>query len=114
MSDGTSTLFFLDPETFDEVGRIEVYAEGPVNNLNELEYVNGKIYANIWKENVIAIINPQTGDVSGWIDLGGIPYCEMKDTDNVLNGIAYDAKEDRLFVTGKRWPVLYEIKIDPS
>jgi glutamine cyclotransferase len=113
MSDGTATLYFLNPETFEKVGQIEVYDNGPVAGLNELEYIRGEVYANIWVEEKIAIINPQTGQVKGWIDLGGIQDSESQEPNNVLNGIAYDAKEDRLFVTGKRWPQLFQIELIP-
>lgn len=106
MSDGTATLYFLDPETFTQKGTLQVRDEnGPVKNINELEYIHGEIYANVWQKNRIARISPHTGRVIGWIDLGGL--CTWK---GVLNGIAYDAKHDRLFVTGKLWPYLYEIK----
>jgi len=112
MSDGTATLFFLDPETFEVVRQVEVHHDGePVTRLNELEYIEGDIYANIWKDERIAIINPQTGQVKGWIDLSGIANSENGDIDNVLNGIAYDAEENRLFITGKRWAHLYEIEL---
>jgi len=113
MSDGTATLYFLNPETFENVGQVEVQDNGPVTELNELEYVQGEVYANIWKEEKIAVIDPQTGQVKGWIDMSGIMDPENQDTDNVLNGIAYDVKEDRLFVTGKRWSQLFEIKLIP-
>jgi glutamine cyclotransferase len=85
---------------------------GPVANLNELEYVNGEIYANIWQTDRIARISPQTGQVLGWIDLAGLltPEERLPPTD-VLNGVAYDAAGDRLFVTGKRWPKLFEIDV---
>jgi len=85
-----------------------------VTKLNELEYIQGNIYANIWKEEKIAIIDPQTGQVQAWIDLSGIQDLEDLDTNNILNGIAYDAEEERLFVTGKRWSQLFEIKLIPS
>ncbi len=111
MSDGTASLYFLDPETFTITGQVEVYDTGPVTQLNELEYIQGKVYANIWKEDKIVIINPQTGQVTGWIDLTGLIDLEDFDSDNVLNGIAYDKEEDRLFVTGKRWPYLFEIDL---
>ncbi|UCD26555.1 MAG: glutaminyl-peptide cyclotransferase [Candidatus Bathyarchaeota archaeon] len=111
MSDGTATLYFLDPDTFERVGQVEVHDTGPVTELNELEYIQGEVYANIWKEKRIAIINPQNGQVTGWIDLSGIEDSENQDANNVLNGIAYDAEEDRLFVTGKRWSQLFEIKL---
>jgi len=113
MSDGTANLYFLDPVTFEKVGQVEVRDTAPVTRLNELEYINGKVYANIWMEEKIAIINPQTGQVEGWIDLSGIQDLQNQDADNVLNVIAYDAKGDRLFVTGKRWPQLFEIKLIP-
>jgi len=111
MSDGTATLYFLDPETFQKIGQVEVYDEEPVEFLNELEYIHGEVYANIWKEEKIAIINPQTGRVTGWIDLEGINEAEKQNSSNVLNGIAYDAEEDRLFVTGKMWSQLFEISL---
>lgn len=113
MSDGTANLYFLDPETFEKVGQVEVRDKAPVTNINELEWVNGLIYANIWMEEKIAIINPQTGQVVGWIDLSGILKMERSDVNDVLNGIAYDAEGDRLFVTGKRWPYIFEIKLIP-
>lgn len=113
MSDGSAQLRFLDPETFREIRRITVTDRGhPVKQLNELEYIRGQIYANIWYSNKIARISPQTGKVLGWIDLSGIlPSPEMTSPDAVLNGIAYDAKHDRLFVTGKLWPRLFEIRV---
>ncbi len=111
MSDGTATLYFLDPETFEKVGQVEVYDNGPVTYLNELEYINGEVYANIWGEEKIAIINPQTGQVKGWIDLTGIYNQEDRDPNSVLNGIAYDTEGDRLFVTGKMWSQLFQIKV---
>ena len=113
MSDGTSTLYFLDPQTFREVGRLEVHTrDGPVSRLNELEYVQGEIYANVWKTDRIAKISPQTGEVVGWIDLEGLLRPEdLNGRIDVLNGIAYDVKNDRLFVTGKLWPKLFEIEL---
>jgi len=113
ISDGTSTLHLLDPQTFRQVGRLEVHTrDGPVSRLNELEYVQGEIYANIWKTDRIARISPQTGEVAGWIDLEGLlkPEDRYRRVD-VLNGIAYDVKNDRLFVTGKLWPKLFEIDL---
>jgi glutamine cyclotransferase len=117
MSDGTAELRFLDPDTLKELGRVKVTDEGrPVTNLNELEYVKGEVLANIWQTNRIARIDPATGKVVGWIDLTGL----LSDADraaapvDVLNGIAYDAKADRLFVTGKLWPKLFEIKLVPK
>jgi glutamine cyclotransferase len=113
MSDGTATLYFLDPETFQTIGQVEVYDKEPVTSLNELEYINGSVYANIWKKDQIAIINPETGKVTGWIDLSSINGSE-KTTENVLNGIAYDQNGDRLFVTGKMWSKLFEIELVPK
>jgi glutamine cyclotransferase len=114
MSDGTSNLYFLDPLTFKRTGQVKVHDTGPVTELNELEYIKGEVYANIWKENRIAVINPQTGQVTTWIDLTGIQGSENQDPNNVLNGIAYDTNRDRLFVTGKMWPQIFEIKLIPS
>jgi len=113
MSDGTATLYFLDPETFEEIGRVGVYDnDGSVNRLNELEYVQGEIYANVWQTNYIARIDPQTGQVVGWIELKGLLTPEDSDEPvDVLNGIAYDAENARLFVTGKLWPKLFEIEL---
>jgi len=114
MSDGTAELRFLNPITLKEEGRLKVTDNGhPVANLNELEWVKGEVYANIWQTDRIARIDPKTGHVVGWIDLSGIlPNGERTpgQTD-VLNGIAYDAQHDRLFVTGKMWPKLYEITL---
>jgi glutamine cyclotransferase len=114
MSDGTAILHFLDTETFQKIGQVEVYDEEPVTLLNELEYIQGRVYANIWKEEKIAIINPETGQVTGWIDLEGIRELVNQVTSDVLNGIAYDTNEDRLFVTGKLWSKLFEIKLVPT
>jgi glutamine cyclotransferase len=113
MSDGTPNLRFLDPDTLKEIGRVTVTADGrPVANLNELEYVKGEIYANIWQTDRIARIDPVTGKVVGWIDLTGLlADADRTEPVDVLNGIAYDAARDRLFVTGKLWPKLYEIKL---
>lgn len=113
MSVGNATLYFLDPETFQIIGQVEVYDEEPVTMLNELEYIHGMVYANIWMEEKIAIINPQTGQVTGWIDLEGINDSENQNAYNVLNGIAYDIEKNRLFVTGKLWSKLYEIELVP-
>lgn len=113
VSDGTSTLYFWDPVTFEEIGRIEVRDQyGPVSRLNELEYVGGEVFANVWYTDLIARINPHTGRVTGWIDLEGLLESEQGvGSAGVLNGIAYDAENDRLFVTGKRWPKLFEIEL---
>jgi glutamine cyclotransferase len=113
MSDGSSNLYFLNPVTFQKTGQIGVHdGNNSITNINELEYVAGNIYANIWQTQKIAIINPQTGAVKGWIDLTGI--YQSKIADNVLNGIAYDSKTERFFVTGKDWPNLYQIQIIPN
>jgi glutaminyl-peptide cyclotransferase len=103
-----------DPETLKETGVIQVTDEGrPVENLNELEWVKGEIFANIWQTDRIARIDPKTGHVVGWIDLAGLlsPADRQGEGVDVLNGIAYDAEHDRLFVTGKKWPKLFEIKL---
>ena len=115
MSDGSSTLFFLDPETHTVLSTVQVSDEGaPVTMLNELEYIRGEIFANIWQTDTIVRIDPETGAVKGWIDLSGLlPEEERTYTTNVLNGIAYDPETDRLFVTGKRWSKLYEIRLVP-
>jgi glutamine cyclotransferase len=115
MSDGTANIYFLDPLNFERVRQIEVVdAGGPVTQLNELEYVRGEIYANIWTTDRIARIDPKTGRVLGWIDLTGLLNRQPSDPPvDVLNGIAYDAASDRLFVTGKLWPKLYEITLIP-
>jgi glutamine cyclotransferase len=111
MSDGSANLYFLDPETFTKVGQVEVHDNGPVTELNELEYINGEVYANVWGEDRIAVINPVSGQVTAWIDLTGIYTREVTDPDSVLNGIAYDVDGGRLFVTGKLWSQLFEIKL---
>ncbi len=116
MSDGSSTIYRRDVETLAEVERIEVTDQGkPVVRLNELEMVNGEIWANVWQTDRIARIDPETGVVVGWIDLSGLlPAEERIGADAVLNGIAYDAENDRVFVTGKNWPKLFEIEIVPA
>jgi glutamine cyclotransferase len=117
MSDGTSELRFLDPETLKETGRLKVTDQGkPVDQLNELEWVKGEILANIWQTDRIARIDPKTGHVTGWIDLTGLltPADRGGRSVDVLNGIAYDAAKDRLFVTGKLWPKIYQIKLKPK
>jgi len=111
MSDGTEFLRFLDPATFAERRRLRVTAVGqPVKNLNELEYVKGEIFANVWLTDYIARIDPATGRINGYVDLRGLMPASHS-TRDVLNGIAYDAAGDRLFVTGKLWPRLFEIKL---
>jgi len=113
MSDGTSTLHFLDPETLGEIGQVQVTYRGEqVRTLNELEYVQGEVYANVWKTNVVVRIDPQTGEVVGLIDLKGLLGPEdLSQPVGVLNGIAYDEENDRLFVTGKLWPKMFEIEL---
>ncbi len=113
MSDGTAELRFLDPVTLKEKRRVRVTAAGqPVTQLNELEWVKGEVFANVWQTDRIARINPKTGAVTGWILLDGLlPAAQRAAGADVLNGIAYDAAGDRLFVTGKLWPRLYEIKL---
>lgn len=112
MSDGTPVLKFLDPKTLKEVRRITVTAEGrPVANLNEIEWVKGEVYANVWMTAIIVRIDPQTGVVKGLIDLSALPEASRPSGDAVPNGIAYDAAGDRLFVTGKLWPRLYEVRV---
>jgi glutaminyl-peptide cyclotransferase len=115
MSDGTPTLRVLDPGTLQQVGHIDVTADGqPVANLNELEWIGGEIYANVWLTDRIARIDPASGKVVGWIDLAGLgpsPDALPDPTNDVLNGIAYDAAHQRLFVTGKCWPRVYEIRL---
>lgn len=116
MSDGTLKLYFLDPKTFEQVRQIEVYDRGvSVWGLNELEYVEGQIYANVWPAERIARIAPDTGRVLGWIDMKGLLTQQDRSRPvDVLNGIAYDKENGRLFVTGKFWPKLFEIKLIPA
>lgn len=117
MSDGTEVLRFIDPATMQPVRQVTVRDEAgnPLRNLNELEYINGEIFANIWQTDLIARIDPHTGALLGWIDLSGLldPQAVSQPVD-VLNGIAYDATTDRLFVTGKLWPTLFEIDLIPA
>ena len=116
-SDGTATLRFRDPNTFKETRHI-VVKDGKeiISQLNELEYIRGEIYANIWHEDRIARISPQDGHVIAWIDLSGLlPASQKINEESVLNGIAYDARHDRIFVTGKQWPKIFEIKtVNPA
>jgi len=115
MSDGTQRIRFLDPRTFATIRTIDVYDNGqPLMNLNELEYVRGEIYANVWQTDSIVRIDPATGALRGRIDLTGLfPVAERAGPDDLLNGIAYDDATDRLFVTGKNWPTLFEIRLRP-
>jgi glutaminyl-peptide cyclotransferase len=115
-SDGTATLRFRNPDTFNETRHI-VVKDGAktIDQLNELEYIKGEIYANIWHSDRIARISPTDGHVIAWIDLTGLlPDDQKINAESVLNGIAYDAKKDRIFVTGKQWPAVFEIKIIPK
>lgn len=116
MSDGTPFLRIIDPKTFQEIKRIKVMDQGmPVENLNELEYIKGEVYANIWQTDRIACISASTGRVTGWIDLTGLlPPADKQAGADVLNGIAYDRAKNRLFVTGKLWPKLFEIQLMPQ
>ncbi len=134
MSDGTANLYFMDPETLEQIGSVEVRDDqGPIVRLNELEYIDGLVYANVWQTDRIAQIDPENGQVVGWIDLSGLltedDFGQMNETLNpnndpatenwirsggVLNGIAYDAENGRLFVTGKLWPKLVEIELAPA
>lgn len=117
MSDGTATLLFLNPATlaegrFEVIGSVEVRdGTTPIVNLNELEYINGEVFANIWLTDRIARIDPATGAVTGWIDLTGLLPATPGARVDVLNGIAYDSDLNRLFVTGKWWPTLFEIEL---
>ncbi|MBU2055357.1 MAG: glutaminyl-peptide cyclotransferase [Proteobacteria bacterium] len=112
MSDGTAVLRVLDPKDFRETAKISVHDErGPVAGLNELEYVRGAIYANVWPTDEIAVIDPRTGRVKGWIDLQGLLDKGDSPGVDVLNGIAYDALGNRLFVTGKLWPKVFELRL---
>ncbi len=115
VSDGTAKLYFFDPQTLSEIGGILVHDhQGLVSRLNELEYINGKIYANIWKTDKIAIIDPEDGVVTCYLDLSGLSSSMKSENEpGVLNGIMYDPEGDRLFVTGKLWPSLFEIKTVP-
>ncbi len=113
MSDGTDTLRFLDAGSLRETGALPVTADGePLSNLNELEWIRGEIWANIWTEDRIARIRPEDGVVTSFVDLSGIlaPERRLPDSD-VLNGIAWDPEGERLFVTGKKWPALFQIEV---
>ena len=114
MSDGSASLRFLDPKTLHETGRVTVRDGNlAITDLNELEYVRGEIFANVWHTDRIARIAPESGRVIGWIDLRGLlPQVYQLEREAVLNGIAYDEVHDRLFVTGKLWPKLFEIHLE--
>ena len=112
MSDGTATLRYLDPKTLAVTRQTQVTDGGvPVRDLNELEFVDGQIYANVWLTDRIAMIAPDSGRVAGWIHLAGLMPPRTVSDDAVLNGIAYDAQRRRLFVTGKLWPSLFEVRL---
>lgn len=112
MSDGTSVLRFLDPDSFEETSRLTVTFRGkPLPHLNELEWVDGEIFANVWMSDAVVRIDPETGAVTGLVDLRGLRPEESSAVEHVLNGIAYDDETGRLFVTGKYWPLLFEIEL---
>ena len=115
MSDGSAYLRYWDPQTFREKRRLLVKnGDQPVQNLNELEYIKGEIYANVWQTFRIARISPKTGQVVGWINLEGLlTEADRSQPVDVLNGIAYDSAHDRIFITGKLWPKLFEIRLKP-
>ena len=115
MSDGSSRLYFLDPKTQKPVRNLQVFdGPRPVERLNELEFIRGELWANVWQSDRIARINPATGRVTGWIDLTGLLRREARGPEgDVLNGIAWDKAGDRIFVTGKKWPWLFQIEVVP-
>jgi glutamine cyclotransferase len=113
MSDGTATLRFLDPNDFHVVRTVTVTEDGqPVADLNELEFIDGAVWANIWYDERIARIDPATGEVRGWVDLSALYPAAQRNSEAVVNGIAYDETTDRIFVTGKLWPAVFEIEFD--
>ncbi len=116
MSDGTPSLYFLDPTTLRRTGSVTVTGpDGPIRNLNELEFIDGQVYANVWQTEKIVRIDPRSGKVTALIDLTGLlPHTDLTAGADVLNGIAYDAKGKRLFVTGKFWPFLFQINLVPK
>lgn len=115
MSDGTATIQVLDPETLKVIRRINVtYGRRKQPDLNELEFINGEIWACIWYEDRIARIDPATGKIMGWVDCSGLYPARLRDREHVLNGIAYDPQNKRLFVTGKNWPKIFEIAVPSS
>jgi glutamine cyclotransferase len=113
LSDGSDRLYFLDPETYQETRSLPVTLDGrPLRRLNELEWIRGEVWANVWQTDMIVRIDPATGQVVGVLDLAGLlPADRGRDSDDVLNGIAYDAESGRTFVSGKRWPLLFEIRV---
>ena len=115
MSDGTTRLYFRDPDTFETLSQVEVRdGDTRIDNLNELEFVKGEVFANVWQTDLIAKISPDTGEILGWIDMAGLLTPQERARADVLNGIAFDAAGDRLFVTGKLWPWLFEIEVVPE
>lgn len=115
LSDGTATIRFLDPNTYAETGRLRVHDRGhPIRHINELQYIDGQIYANIWPTDYIAIICAESGRVTGWIDLTGLYTPPSNDNEIVANGITYLPQTQRLLVTGKRWPQMFEIELVPQ
>lgn len=116
MSDGTPQLRFLDPETLEETGRLTVRFRGQeLRGLNELEYIDGRVWANVWPTDHIVMIDPTSGHVSGHLDLSDLlPRAQRRSGEDVLNGIAWDAEGQRLFVTGKNWPQVYKLRISPK
>ena len=111
MSDGTPTLYFLDPETYEITRSVTVTLDGrPLEDLNELEWIKGEVWSNVWHTDMIVRIDPASGHVVGVLDMTGL-LPNRRDSDDVLNGIAYDAETDRTFVSGKRWPLLFEIRV---
>lgn len=114
MSNGSDTLYFINPQTFKILRALQVtdQTHHPINSLNDLEYINGKIFANVWPTEIIIIISPQSGMVEGWINIDSLePHADYLTADSVANGIAYEKKTDTLLVTGKNWPYLFSIKI---
>jgi glutamine cyclotransferase len=115
LSDGSSTLFYLDPQTYQPVRKLQVTMNGrPITELNELEFIEGEIWANVWQKDLILMIDPASGQVKSFLNLKGIlAPSDRKGSEDVLNGIAYDPEHKRIFVTGKLWPRLFEIKVKP-
>lgn len=114
VSDGSNELRYFEPADFTVVRTVAVTDGGtPVVRLNELEYINGEIWANVWGEERIARIDPRSGKVLAWLDLSGLHPRDRRGMDDVLNGIAYDAAANRVFVTGKHWPRLFELRVEP-
>lgn len=113
MSDGTSRLRFLDPASYEVIGSVTVTSEGaPLANLNELEFIDGEVWANVWYDDRIARIDPESGIVAGWIDLSALYPANTRSSEAVVNGIAYDAATDAIYVTGKLWPAIFVIEIE--